>query len=288
MRILVLGASGMLGSAMVRVMSERHDLEIFGTLRSPLPDFERIMKGVHFLHGIYAHEPDSLASALSACRPDVVVNCIGLVKQISTSDGPLDAIPINSILPHRLARFCELSGARLVHISTDCVFSGSRGNYKESDAPDAQDLYGRSKLLGEVDYPHAITIRTSMIGHELRGGHSLVEWFMSQKYSCLGYERAIFSGVPTVVLSRMIRDIILPRRDLHGVYHAAAEPISKFDLLKLIAEKYKKKIKIIPDAKVAIDRSLDGSRLQEETGFIAPSWPELIDVMYSSHRGTHV
>jgi len=281
MRVLILGASGMLGNAVLRVMSEREDCEVFGTLRAPQPALQAAAPHARLLTGIQTDKPDGLAAAFAASRPDAVINCIGLVKQLGSADDPLEAIPINSLLPHRVARLCELAGARLVHVSTDCVFNGAKGGYRESDVPDAQDLYGRSKLLGEVDYPHAVTLRTSIIGHELRSAHGLVDWFLSQQDRCLGYERAVFSGLPTVVLARVIRDVVLPRPELRGVYHVAAEPISKHDLLEHIARVYGKTIEIVRDSRVVIDRSLDGSRFREATGFIAPAWPELIAAMHS-------
>ena len=282
MRVLVLGASGMLGNAMMRVLGEGPGLEVFGTLRSEggrrffaADVAERLLTGVDVEHH------DSLLAAFNRVRPDVVVNCIGLVKQLADANDPLLAVPINSLLPHRLARLCELAGARLVHVSTDCVFAGTTGNYKESDRADADDLYGRSKHLGEVDYPHAVTLRTSIIGHELQSAHGLVNWFLAQGEQCRGYTRAIFSGLPTVVLAAVVRDVVLPRPELHGVYHVAAEPIAKFDLLTLVARVYGKPIEIVPDDRLVIDRSLDASRFREATGFVAPHWPTLIETMHA-------
>lgn len=285
MKALVLGASGMLGNAVMRVFSERKDWEVHGTMRSTssrrfFPS--EIANKLH--HGVDVEDYDGMLSVFSAVRPQFVVNCIGQVKQIESADDPLRAIPINALLPHRLARLCELVGARLVHISTDCVFSGARGGYRETDTPDAQDLYGRAKLLGEVDYAHAITLRTSIIGHELRSAHGLVEWFLSQERECYGYTRAIFSGLPTVVLASVIRDVVASRPDLHGVYHVAAAPIAKYDLLRLIAEIYGKKIEIIPDDLLHIDRSLNSSRFQEATEFVAPDWPELVMQMHEQRK----
>ncbi|MCX7144299.1 MAG: SDR family oxidoreductase, partial [Proteobacteria bacterium] len=195
-------------------------------------------------------------------------------------DDPLQVIPINTLLPHRLAALCQATAARLVHISTDCVFSGEKGDYLEADFPDAYDLYGRTKLLGEVDYPHAITLRTSMIGHELAGSRSLIGWFLAQQGSVKGYTEVIFSGLPTVELSRVVRDFVLPRPDLRGVYHVAAKPISKYELLRLVAEIYRKTIKIVPDDQVISDRSLNAHRFCDSTGYVAPTWPELIRGMY--------
>jgi dTDP-4-dehydrorhamnose reductase len=209
-------------------------------------------------------------------KPHVVINCIGLIKQLAEADDPLSAIPINALLPHRLARLCDVAGARLVHMSTDCVFAGTKGMYTEADMSDAKDLYGRSKYLGEVDYPHAITLRTSIIGHELSGAHSLVGWFLAQQGSVRGFRRAIFSGLPTVELARVIRDHVIPHPELRGLYHVSAEPINKFDLLTLVARAYGKTIDITPDDKLAIDRSLDSSRFRQATGYQPEPWPELV------------
>jgi dTDP-4-dehydrorhamnose reductase len=216
-------------------------------------------------------------------RPSVVVNCIGLVKQLAQADDPLSALPINALLPHRLARLCGLVGARFVHISTDCVFNGRKGSYLESDPSDAEDLYGRSKYLGEVAYPHSITLRTSIIGHELSSAHGLVGWFLAQEGTVKGYRKAIFSGLPTVELSRIVRDVVLPQPELSGLYHVAAEPIAKYDLLQLVRDAYGKTIAIEPDDGVSIDRSLNAERFRKATGYVAPPWPELVERMRDFH-----
>lgn len=282
MRILVLGASGMLGNAMIRVLSEKAGWQVHGTVRSESAKrhFQADIAG-RLLAGVDVEQQDSLVRAFARVRPDVVINCVGLVKQLAEADDPLQAVPINTLLPHRLAHLCELAGARLVHMSTDCVFSGDKGGYRESDPSDARDLYGRSKFLGEVDYPHAVTLRTSIIGHELQSAHGLVGWFLSQQGSCKGYTKTIFSGLPTVALAGIIRDVVIPRPDLHGVYHVAAQPISKYDLLKLVAGVYGKQIEIVPDDKLAIDRSLNADHFRDATGYVAPGWPELIESMHA-------
>jgi dTDP-4-dehydrorhamnose reductase len=279
MRVLVLGASGMLGNAMLRVMSERNDWDIYGALRSANSALQSMAPRAQFIHGIDANKPDSLVATFTQSRPQIVINCVGLVKQLANVEDPLEAIPINGLLPHRLARLCELVQARLVHISTDCVFSGRKGNYLEADVPDAEDVYGRSKLLGEVNYPHTVTLRTSIIGHELGRSHSLIGWFLAQQGCVTGYTEAIFSGLPTCELARVVRDVVIPNRDLHGLYHVAAEPISKHDLLQIVNREYGKALHIEPDNKVKINRSLDASRFKEATGYVAPPWPELVAKM---------
>ena len=279
-KVLVLGATGMLGNAVLRLFAQSAGYEVVGSARStsalgllPTELSDRVVCGVDVEH------VDSLISLFSKVQPDVVINCIGLVKQLAEADDPLAAIPINSLLPHRLARLCGVAGARLVHISTDCIFSGAKGMYIEDDISDAKDLYGRSKYLGEVDYPHAITLRTSIIGHELSGGHSLVGWFLAQQGRVKGFRCAIFSGLPTVELARVIRDHVIPHPELHGVHHVSADPINKFDLLTLISNVYGKKIDIATDDSFILDRSLDSTRFRGATGYQPQQWQELVRLM---------
>lgn len=280
-RILVIGASGMLGNAVLRLFSQSTGYEVFGSVRSFAARrllSESLRETV--ITGVDVDNMDRLMHLFGVVRPDVVINCVGLVKQLAEADDPLAAIPINALLPHRLARLCEVARARFVHLSTDCVFSGAKGMYTESDAADASDLYGLSKFLGEVDYPHAITLRTSIIGHELDGSRSLVDWFLAQEGSVRGFKRAIFSGLPTVEVARVIRDYVIPNPELSGLYHLSAAPINKFDLLTLLARSYGKSIDIYEDEKLVIDRSLNSARFRQATGYEPKSWPELISLMH--------
>jgi len=285
-RVLVLGASGMLGNAMLQLFFQSPGYHAFGSVRSS-SGLRLLPNELHtnIINGVDVENFDSLTYLFSSVKPDVVINCIGLVKQLAEADDPLAAIPINSLLPHRLARLCEVAGARFVHMSTDCVFSGAKGMYTEADISDAYDLYGRSKFLGEVDYPNAITLRTSIIGHELGGSRSLVGWFLARQGSTKGFNRAIFSGLPTVEMARIIRDYVIPHPELHGLYHVSAEPINKYDLLQLIAQVYEKDIEIIPDDRLAIDRSLNSDRFKLATGYNSPDWPALINFMREFNQG---
>lgn len=281
MKVLVLGASGMIGSTVLRVLSEKKDWEVFGSVRdSAVNRFFTSSIIERLILGIDVEQSDSLVKVLSRIRPNIVINCAGLTKHKPEAEDPLVSIPINTLMPHRLAGLCNLIGSRLIHISTDCVFSGEKGFYNEYDYPDARDVYGKSKSLGEVYYPHTITLRTSTIGHELNSIYGLLDWFLSQEGQCKGYARAIFSGLPTVAFAQIIRDVVIPRVELSGLYHVGAKPINKFDLLKLIAEAYEKNIDIVQDDQLVIDRSLDSSRFQLATGYVAPEWPELIKLMH--------
>jgi dTDP-4-dehydrorhamnose reductase len=286
-RILVLGAGGMLGSTVTRVLGERADWDVHGTVRTTQdPDALALGLGPRLHPGVDAESPDAVPTLLLRLRPDVVINSIGLVKQRAEAQDPVAAIRINALFPHRLAALCAAGGSRLIHISTDCVFSGKTGMYKETDSPDATDLYGRSKALGEPQGARALTLRTSIIGHERRTSQGLLEWFLKQGDRCPGYTRAVFSGLPTVVFARLLRDVVLPREDLSGLYHVASRPISKYDLLRLVREAYGTTTEIVPDESVVIDRSLDARRFREATGWTPPDWPVLIAEMHADHQQT--
>lgn len=283
MKIVVFGASGMIGSAMFRVLSAKTGWQVWGTLRSA--DAKRFFSSDQqdkLVAGVDVEKQDALVRMFVQVQPDVALNCIGLTKHHKEAGDPLLALPLNALLPHRMADLCAVAGTRLIHVSTDCVFAGTKGNYGESDAPDAGDVYGKSKHLGEVDYPHAVTLRTSTIGHELQSAYGLLEWFLSQQGSCNGFSRAIFSGLPNTVFAQVVRDVVIPRPDLRGLYHVGADPIGKYELLKLIARVYGKQIDIVRDDEFTIDRSLNSARFNQATGYKPAGWPELIQAMRAS------
>lgn len=283
MKVLVFGASGMIGSAMFRALSAKIGWQVWGTLR--LDECKRFFSGdqqAKLMAGVDVEKHDVLVRMFACVKPDVVVNCIGLTKHHKEAEDPQMSLPLNALLPHRMADLCAVAGARLIHVSTDCVFAGTKGNYAEGDAPDAEDVYGKSKHLGEVDYPHAITLRTSTIGHELQSAYGLLEWFLSRQGSCKGFNRAIFSGLPNTEFARVVRDVVIPRPELHGLYHVGADPIGKYELLKLIAKVYGKQIDIVCDNELMIDRSLNSTRFNQASGYKAAAWPELIQAMEAS------
>lgn len=281
MRVLVLGASGMIGNAMFRVIGERADWEVFGAARSTrLAHFFSPALAARLITGIDVENRDALIRLYGGVKPDLVVNCIGLTKHHAEANTPLLATSVNALLPHRLADLCSVGGARLIHVSTDCVFSGVKGYYAEGDPADATDFYGKTKFIGEVSAPHTVTLRTSTIGHELQSAYGLLEWFLAQNDRCKGFGRAIFSGLPSVVFAQVVRDIVIPRPELSGIFHVGAEPISKYELLTLIARVYGKSIAIENDESFVMDRSMNVQRLRDATGYVAPAWPELITRMH--------
>lgn len=287
MKVLVLGVSGMLGSAVFKQLFSDSQYRVWGTLRSVggLKYFSKLAHE-YLLSNVDVLEQDSLVAVLGKVRPDVVINCVGLIKQFSDANDPLFALPINTMLPHRLAKLCLLANARLIHISTDCVFNGRKGMYLEEDISDAEDLYGKSKYIGELhDLPHVVTLRTSIIGHELNSDASLVNWFLAQTGKVKGYKRAIFSGLTTVELANVMKELVIPNEKLQGLYHVSVEPIDKYTLLNLIAGVYGKEIEIEVDEQVQIDRSLDSSKFRRETGYKPTSWPQLIEKMHQVHQG---
>jgi dTDP-4-dehydrorhamnose reductase len=281
MRVLILGGTGMLGHKLCQVFAPRFDT--YATVRSAngLRSRQPILAPNRIEENVTVQDMDSVIRALRRVSPAVVVNCVGIVKQSAAARDPVISLSVNSLFPHRLAAFCALAGARLIHISSDCVFSGRQGRYTESDLPDPEDLYGRTKLLGEVSDEHCLTLRTSMIGRELESCHGLLEWFLRQEGKCVrGYTRAIFSGLATPALAGVIAEIIARHPGLHGVWHVAGEAVSKFELLRLVQETYGLKIGIEADDSVVCDRSLSADRLRDVTGFRAPAWPEMISELY--------
>jgi dTDP-4-dehydrorhamnose reductase len=281
-KILVLGATGMLGSAVYTVLSRSPGLAVRGTVRSS-EDAQLFQPDL--VPGLFEsadlEELVQLERLLDRSAPDVVINCLAARKPLPTD--PMITVTMFAVLPQRLSLLCARRGARLIQMGTDGVFSGARGNYSEADLPDATDVYGVAKLLGEVTGPHAITLRTSIVGPELRGDSGLLEWFLTQRERCPAYARVVFSGLPTNVLAEIVRDEILPRPELCGVYHLAAAAISKFDLLRLIARRYGRDIELVPADTPVSDRSLDARRFTAATGYVAPEWPGLVDAMHSYH-----
>jgi dTDP-4-dehydrorhamnose reductase len=283
MRVLVLGATGMLGSAVYTVLSRSPGFVVQGTVRSRdshilfprdlLPGLIDVSDLENFLH---------LEHVLDSFAPEVVINCLSLGKPLPADI--MKTLVMFSVLPKRLSLLCGRRDIRLVQIGTDGVFSGDRGHYTEVDLPDAKDIYGIAKYLGEPAETHTVTLRTSILGPELSGCNGLLEWFLSQNVSCFAYRRVIFSGLPTSVLAEVIRDFVLPRKELHGIYHVAAAAISKFDLLQLIAKSYGKQIELVAKDTPISDRSLDASRFIHATGYAAPDWKTLVNAMHNYHQ----
>lgn len=281
----------MLGSALFRILPEMGH-EVYGSLRqSKQTDFlkKTFTNSQNLIYNIDVLNSDQLNSLITQIQPDLIINCIGIIKQLDISNDPIYVLPINSILPYRLTELATRVGARLIHISTDCVFDGKKGNYLEIDKPNAEDLYGKSKEIGEIkNKSNVITLRISLIGHELQSNHSLVDWFLSQKNQVSGYKNAIFSGLTSLEMAKVIHHYIIPNENLYGLYHVSVNPISKYNLLKLIQEIYAVSTTIIPETNVAIDRSLNSDKFQKDTGYQPPDWKQLIQEMktyYYKYKG---
>ncbi len=287
-KVLIFGGNGMLGHKLFFHLSSYENLKVFATVRN-LGSIEKYLPSnlINNLHvNIDAVNYDKIIETINLIKPQVVINCIGIVKQSTLGQDSLANITINALLPHQIAKACHHAGVRMIHVSTDCVFSGEKGNYTEDDIPDAVDAYGRSKLLGEVNYSHCLTLRTSIIGHELESKLGLLEWFLAQKDKVQGYTRHIYTGFPTIELADIIADYIIPAPYLKGVFHLSSHPISKYELLKLIALKYQKTIEIEPYADTHCDRSLDSKRLCSLIAYSPPTWPDMIDKMYQDYLAT--
>ncbi|MEX0958143.1 MAG: SDR family oxidoreductase [Burkholderiales bacterium] len=277
MRILILGGDGMLGHRLLRHLQPRHDVRV--TLRQNLQAYAAfgLFRHDNAYPGVDVRNMDQLMEAVADFEPDAFVNCVGIVKQRDEAKASLPSIQINALLPHRLALAARATRCRLVHLSTDCVFSGRKGGYTEDDITDAEDLYGRSKLLGEVAEPGCITLRTSIIGPELSRKTGLLEWFTAQRGKQVqGFRRAIYSGFTTLEMSRIIEKLLVEHPQASGLYHVSSEPISKYDLLQKVNAVLKLGTTIEPQDEFICDRSLDSSRFRKEFRYRPPSWDEMI------------
>lgn len=284
-RVLVIGGSGMLGHKLCQLFPEQ-GLEVVATIRRPAEFATRypsVFGRAQLVANVDVLDDLRLEQVIEEVAPQAVINCVGIVKQLAAAQDAILSGRVNTYLPHELARLCGMQDCRLIHVSTDCVFAGTHGMYRESDPSDAKDLYGRSKYLGEttVDETAAITLRTSMIGREFEApGHGLLEWFLAQNGKRVrGFARAIFSGLTTHELARVITRIIVDHPRLYGLYHVASEPINKFDLLELIRQAYDLRIEIDRDDTQICDRSLRMDRFHDATGYAAPGWREMIAEM---------
>lgn len=283
MKILILGSNGLVGNTITKYFFERGDYQTFATLR----DYSKLKLFHKKYHQKFLMIENILDYAetekiIKSINPDILINCLGITnKEILINPIQVEKfITINSLFPHWLQRICSDLGARLIHFSTDCIFSGNKGSYSEQDIPDPPDIYGRSKLLGELNYENTLTIRKSVIGHELASKKGLLEWFLNQNNFVQGYKNVIFSGITVLELARLIDTYIIPRSNLKGILNISGESISKFDLLKILAKVYDKSIEIIPNESMKINRTLNGSQFNKLTGYRISSWSSLINSMY--------
>ncbi len=282
MKLLILGSNGLLGNTLTKYFFEKSNYETYGFLKdsSKLKFFKKkYINRLIIIQNIL--NTTDLRRNIKALMPDVIINCIGQTNKIrgKNLDNIENYININSLFPFRLKEICEEIQSRLIHFSSDCVFSGEKGFYSERDNPDPIDLYGKSKLLGEIDDENIITIRKSVIGHELDSRKGLLEWFLNQEGSVEGYKEAIFSGLTVLELARIIDMYILPNKNLKGIIHISGEPISKYDLLKIIANQYNKHNEIVPNKEIKINRSLNSEYFRNLTGYRSNSWPLLVKSM---------
>ncbi len=283
-RVLVLGAGGMLGHKLCQCLTEHELVGIIKKDSEFYDKYHQIFKNVTLIGGVDALDHEKLEQIIQDRAPDFIINCIGIVKQLKEATNAFLSVAINSLLPHKLASLCADIGSKLITISTDCVFNGTRGGYCENDFSDARDLYGKSKFLGETnpDETAAVTLRTSFIGRELTiPTHGLFEWFLAQqKKTVRGFEKAIYSGFSSIELARIINMIIKGYPDICGIYQVASKPITKYNLLCLVKEIFELDVNIIRDEDFCRDLSLNMDRFVQTTGYIAPDWEEMIRQMY--------
>ena len=277
MRILIFGGDGMLGHQLLMQLQSGHDVKV--TLRQNLMAYApfKIFNSNNVYDGIDIRSMERLIEVMADFRPEAVINAVGIVKQRPSAKESIPSLEINALLPHRLAVLCKAVGARLIHLSTDCVFSGKKGNYLESDPCDAEDLYGKSKYLGEVQETNCLTLRTSIIGRELTRHTSLLDWFLAQNGQVRGFSKAIYSGFTTLEMSRIIEKMLVDHPSASGVYQVSSNPIDKYALLLLIRERFGLNIEIISDNSFICDRSLDSTRFRSQFNYTPPTWHAMVE-----------
>jgi dTDP-4-dehydrorhamnose reductase len=274
----------MLGHKLAQVLTR--EAETIVAVRGDATCWPKDLRAAEIVEGVDVRDTSGLARLLDSRRPDVVLNAVGVVKQILGEHDPLDTITINGLFPNLLGLLCEMRGIRLVHYSTDCVFmgtpEGTRGpdGYREVDPADSRDLYGMSKLAGEPKAATALVLRTSIIGRELRGFTSLIEWFLAQgPGSVKGFTKALFTGLTTLELAQLTAMVLRDFPEMTGLWHVAAPPITKHDLLMLVKASYGRRTEIVPQDDFYCDRRLDGSRFRAATGWRPAAWPDMIETM---------
>jgi len=280
-KILILGSTGLIGSTLLKYFSKKNNFKCYGGIQKKSDTIKlKNIKNIKLYKINYKKKRD-IIKVFNQIKPDLIINCIGVTKQLVQKKKISEILRVNSVLPHYFAQIVNLQKKiRLIHFSTDCVFSGTKGKYRETDLPDAQDIYGRSKLLGELSYPNTLTLRTSCIGHELQTKYGLLNWFLDQKKSVKGYKNAIFSGLTSLEIAKVLYKFIIPNKNLEGLYHLSGKKISKYDLLNLIKKVYKKDIKININKNVKINRSLNSNSLQQITGYKPSGWNKIIKEMF--------
>lgn len=276
MRIVIFGAGGMLGHQLVRRWQDKY--EVYAVLHGN-PDKGQgagLFRPDRSICGIDVRSIDAVAACLDRVQPDAIVNAAGIVKQAALSSDCVYSLDVNAIFPQRLATLGATIGARVIHFSTDCVYSGTRGYYSEDIVADPEDLYGRSKWLGELNQPHCVTFRTSIVGRQLSQKLGLLEWFLSQRGTVKGFTRAIYSGFTTIEMTRIVEDVLTKHPQATGIWHVSSDPISKYDLLMLFKHHFRLDTKIVPDDTFVCDRSLDSSRFRSKFQYTPPTWQAMV------------
>ena len=284
MRILILGGTGMLGHQLFKHLSSRFT-DTYATIRQSYSSYKLLDKqfdNARIIECVDVTDLPVLTGIMKCVRADVILNCIGVTKRRKEANEAIHAITLNAMLPHMLAEWGRNNAAKVINFSTDCVFDGKVGNYVDDSATNATDLYGKTKAIGEIHGENALTLRSSFIGKELDGGTELFEWFLAQTGTVKGFKNAIYSGLTTLELSRVIEKILVQHPGASGIYNVSSDPISKYELLVLIRDKLHLNIEVLPDENMICDRSLNSSKFRQEFNYVPPGWQAMIDELASN------
>jgi len=275
MKVLVLGAGGLIGHKLFQVIGE--DLDTYAALHHS--SAHPLFSGANVFNNVDVLEFDKLTQLISDNQIDVILNCVGITKRNSDINNLEMAIATNALFPHRLANWAKTNNKRVIQFSTDCVFDGSIGNYSEDSATTGPDIYGKTKALGEIDYAHSLTIRSSFIGRELKAKTELLEWALSCKGQKIrGFDKAFYSGVSTIWMARTIKSIITDHKDLSGLWQLATEtPISKLDLLNQVNKSFELEMEIETDSSFETMPTLNGAKLKKAMSLNIPDWNVMMD-----------
>ena len=278
MRIIILGASGLIGHKLLQKLS--NDFDVYATLHRSKESYGLmpLFSGQNIIDEVDVSDFENVSAILHSVNPNVILNCIGITPRKDEINNLYKVIKINSLFPHQLANWAKVNNKRVIHFSTDCVFNGSTGNYTENSLTTAEDVYGRTKALGEINYSHTLTIRSSFIGQELFGKTELLDWFLNQEGKRInGFTNTLYSGVSTNFMTHVVKTIILNAPELSGLYQLAPDkPISKYELLCIAKRAFDVNIEIIPENEYVHTPTLNGSKLKDNIKINVPSWKEMM------------
>jgi len=281
LKILILGAGGMLGHKLYQTLSKTYD-DVIPVFRKNKEHYHKfnLYKPEKMIGNTDVTDQSKLLAVLNSVKPDIICNCIGKTTRKINSEDSQSVIYLNSFLPHFISKWSSENNSYFIHFSTDCVFSGKNGPYKPNDFRDSRDLYGLSKILGETNSKYGLTIRTSIVGREIENQTEFFEWiFSSKNKSVSGYKNVFYSGVTTNYLSEVVAQLITKDSKSHGLLQVASPPISKLNLIKKVNSLFGLGMKINTDASKVSNKILSPVKFTITSGIKTQTWDEMLNTL---------